>query len=177
LKGGYVIPAVATEAVAVGSFPLPVSERLERRQQVETEVVATLIPEEVEALVPIRSETDIVAARQHGRTLAMQLGFATTDATLVATAISELARNIILYAGRGAILLRPLKMARRPGVLVIARDEGPGIADPPRALAGGYSTSGGLGLGLCGVRRLVDEFDLASEPGRGTTVTFKKWKA
>jgi serine/threonine-protein kinase RsbT len=176
LKGGVkVIPAVATEAVTVRSFPVPSSQGIERRQQVEAEVVTTLISKE--ATVPIRSESDIVAARHYGRALAMQLGFAATDATLVATAISELARNIILYAGWGWILLRTLEMGRRPGVLVIARDDGPGIADPHRALAGGYSTSGGLGLGLCGVRRLVDEFDLTSEPGRGTTVTFKKWKA
>jgi serine/threonine-protein kinase RsbT len=126
--------------------------------------------------VAIRSETDIVAARQLGRALAIRLGFSATEATLVATAISELARNIILYAERGAIVLRPLEEEARPGILVVARDDGPGIADIRRAMTGGYSTSGGLGLGLCGVKRLVDEFEIASELGRGTTVTFKKWK-
>jgi serine/threonine-protein kinase RsbT len=126
--------------------------------------------------VAIRSETDIVTARQRGRALAIRLGFTATEATLVATAISELARNIILYAERGAILLKQIEEDTRPGILVVARDEGPGIADVQRAMTGGYSTSGGLGLGLCGVKRLVDEFEIASEPGRGTTVTFKKWK-
>jgi serine/threonine-protein kinase RsbT len=129
-----------------------------------------------ETTVTIRSEVDIVSARYHGRALAVRLGFTQTDATLVATAISELARNIILYAGQGTILLKALDAGRGPGVLVIARDDGPGIADLGRALAGGYSTSGGLGLGLCGVRRLVDEFDLVSSADQGTTVTFKKWK-
>jgi serine/threonine-protein kinase RsbT len=99
-----------------------------------------------------------------------------TEATLVATAISELARNIILYAQRGAIVLKAVEHEARLGILVIAHDEGPGIADIPRAMTGGYSTSGGLGLGLCGVKRLVDEFEIASELGKGTTVTFKKWK-
>jgi serine/threonine-protein kinase RsbT len=173
-----VIPAIATgPACADLACPVPAPDGKDRRQEVEAALLSGLLAREVEATVTIQSETDIVAARQQGRALAIRLGFATTEATLVATAISELARNIILYAERGAIVLRALDTGKRPGVLVIARDDGPGIADLHRALAGGYSTSGGLGLGLCGVRRLVDEFDLASEPGRGTTVTFKKWKA
>jgi serine/threonine-protein kinase RsbT len=129
-----------------------------------------------ETTIAIRSEVDIVSARYHGRALAVRLGFTQTDATLLATAISELARNIILYAGEGTIQLKALDAARGPGVHVIARDDGPGIADLRGALAGGYSTSGGLGLGLRGVRRLVDEFDLVSGVGQGTTVTFKKFR-
>jgi serine/threonine-protein kinase RsbT len=130
----------------------------------------------VDAMVAIHTEIDIVAARQQGRTLARRLGFSTTEATLVATAISELARNIILYAERGSILVKLLEENGRRGILVVACDQGPGIADLRRAMTGGYSTSGGLGLGLCGVRRLVDDFDITSEVGRGTTVTVTKWK-
>lgn len=124
----------------------------------------------------IRSDTDIVAARQEGRALASLLGFSSTDATLVATAISELARNIVLYAKRGDVILRLVEDGGRRGLIVEARDEGPGIPDVRRALADGHSTSGGLGLGLPGVRRLMDEFEIVSEVGKGTTVTVKKWK-
>lgn len=134
-------------------------------------------PMSSEKSVAIASEADIVEARQQGRALASRLGFSATDATLVATVISELARNIVLYAKRGAIVLRPLEENGLRGILVVARDEGLGIADVQRVMMGGYSTSGGLGLGLCGVRRLVDEFDIVSCVGRGTTVTLKKWKA
>jgi serine/threonine-protein kinase RsbT len=129
-----------------------------------------------ERTVVITSDTDIIAARQQGRALTSRLGFSPTDATLVATAISELARNIVLYAKCGVIVLRPLEESGRRGILVVARDEGLGIADVTRAMMGGYSTSGRLGLGLCGVRRLVDEFDIDSRIGRGTTITIKKWR-
>jgi len=104
------------------------------------------------------------------------VGFSATDATLIATAISELARNIVLYATRGEIALTAVENGGRPGVIVVARDKGPGIPDLRRATAGGYSTSGGLGLGLAGVRRLMDEFEIVSEVGTGTTVTARKWK-
>ena len=126
--------------------------------------------------VPIASDLDIVSARQQGRALALKLAYSSTDATLIATAISELARNIVRYAKRGEILLAKTTNGKSPGIMVVARDEGPGIVDVSRALAGGYSTSGGLGLGLSGVRRLMDEFDIASEPGKGTTVTVTRWK-
>lgn len=129
----------------------------------------------VERTVLIASDSDIIAARQQGRAMALRLGFSSTDATLLATAISELARNIVLYAKSGALTLRPLEEASRRGVLVIACDQGQGIADVTRVMMGGYSTSGSLGLGLCGVRRIVDEFDIISEAGRGTTITLKKW--
>lgn len=133
-------------------------------------------PLATEARVPIRSDTDIVAARQEGRALSLLLGFSPTEATLVATAISELARNIVLYAKRGEVLLGFVEQRGRRGLVVVARDEGPGIPDVPRALMDGHSTSGGLGLGLPGVRRLMDEFEIVSEVGKGTTVTVKKWK-
>lgn len=129
-----------------------------------------------EALVPIRLDTDIVTARRQGRALASLLGFSPTEATLVATAISELARNIIQYATRGNITLGLVDASGKRGIVVVARDEGPGIPDIPRAIMGGYSTSGGLGLGLPGVRRLMDEFEIHSELGKGTTVIAKKWK-
>ena len=129
-----------------------------------------------EITVPIASDLDIVTARQWGRTLAVQLGYSPTEATLIATAISELARNIVLYAKRGEIWLGVANGEGKPGVVVVARDEGPGIVDVPQAIAGGHSTSGGLGLGLSGVRRLMDEFEIISEPRKGTTVTIKRWK-
>ena len=128
--------------------------------------------------VPINSDKDIVVARQEGRTLAMSLGFSPGDATLLATAISELARNIVAYANVGEILLATTTVngAARLGMQVVARDEGPGIADVQQALRDGFSTSGGLGLGLPGVRRLVDEFQIVSDGTSGTTVTIRKWK-
>lgn len=126
--------------------------------------------------VPITSDQDIVAARWKGRALATALGFSSGDSTLIATAISELARNIVSYAKRGEILVKAIQNSTRNGILVVARDEGPGIADVQQALRDGFSTSGSLGLGLPGVRRLMDEFEIDSGAERGTTVTVKKWK-
>jgi serine/threonine-protein kinase RsbT len=125
--------------------------------------------------ISIRSAADIVAARQEGRALAAELGFDGSDLTVIATAISELARNILEYAQEGEILLSPLAKGERLGITITARDEGPGIPEIARALQDGYSTSRGLGLGLPGVRRLMDEFALVSEVGEGTTVTVRKW--
>lgn len=124
----------------------------------------------------ILSDQDIVTARQEGRALAIELGFSTGDATLIATSISELARNIVSYARRGEITLKVIQASSRQGISIIASDRGPGIRDIRQAMRDGFSTSGSLGLGLPGVRRLMDDFDIASEPGRGTTVTVKKWK-
>ena len=129
-----------------------------------------------EIRVAINSDQDIVGARQKGRALAAELGFSSADATLIATAISELARNIVSYARRGEIQLHKIQNTFRQGIMVIASDEGPGIRDIRQALRDGFSTSGSLGLGLPGVRRLMDEFEIASQPGRGTTVTVKKWR-
>lgn len=129
-----------------------------------------------EVRVPVGSEYDLVPARQKGRELAERLGFSSSEATLVATAISELARNIVAYAARGAIVLKASHDGARRGITVIASDEGPGIANVDLALQEGYSTSGGLGIGLPGVRRIMDEFRIESAPGRGTTVTATKWR-
>jgi serine/threonine-protein kinase RsbT len=125
--------------------------------------------------VPIQSAADIVAARQEGRALATRFGFAGSDLTVIATAISELARNILEYAKAGEIQLGPAQRGGRTGITIVARDEGPGIHDVSRAMQDGYSTGKGLGLGLPGVRRLMDEFDITSEVGRGTIVIVKKW--
>ena len=129
-----------------------------------------------EIQIAIRVDTDIVAARQGGRTLAAKLGFNNTDATLIATAISELARNIIRYAKEGEIILSTLQKGGVHGILVVARDRGPGISNLEQAMKMGFSTSGSLGMGLPGVNRLMDEFEIDSRPGFGTTVMIKKWK-
>jgi serine/threonine-protein kinase RsbT len=129
-----------------------------------------------EIRVPINSDQDIVVARQKGRALATELGFSSVDATLIATAISELARNIVSYARKGDITLKTIHGSSRQGILIVAFDKGPGILDVRQALRDGFSTSGSLGLGLPGVRRLMDEFEITSKPGRGTTVVVKKWK-
>jgi serine/threonine-protein kinase RsbT len=129
-----------------------------------------------EIRVAINSDQDIVSARQKGRVVANELGFSSGDATLIATAISELARNIVSYARKGQITIRQVNGLNRRGIAVIADDEGPGIADIRQALRDGFSTSGSLGLGLPGVRRLMDEFEITSQPGKGTTVMVKKWR-
>ncbi len=129
-----------------------------------------------EIRVAINSDQDIVSARQKGRVVANELGFSSGDATLIATAISELARNIVSYARRGQITIRQVNGLNRRGIAVIADDEGPGIADIRQALRDGFSTSGSLGLGLPGVRRLMDEFEITSQLGKGTTVMVKKWR-
>lgn len=129
-----------------------------------------------EIQVAINSDQDIVSARQKGRQMATELGFSSGDATLIATAISELARNIIAYARKGQITLKVVNGLNRRGISVVAVDDGPGISDIQQALRDGFSTSGSLGLGLPGVRRLMDEFEITSQPGSGTTVAVKKWK-
>lgn len=126
--------------------------------------------------IPIELDADIVHARREGRALAAELGFSPVDATLIATAISELARNILLYAQRGEIVLRKVEQGGRHGLVVVARDRGPGIADTTQALRDGFSTSGRLGIGLPGVRRLMDDFEIASGTGNGTEVIASKWR-
>lgn len=132
------------------------------------------MPDEVR--VPIASDVDVVTARLRGRELAAQAGFSSGDQTVVAAAISEIARNILMYAKRGEISLSVVTNGDRQGVVVIARDEGPGIRDVERAMQDGHSTSGGLGLGLPGAKRLMDEFSITSLVGQGTTVTMTKWR-
>ena len=129
-----------------------------------------------DTIVSIYTDVDIVVARQKGRELASELGFGLTDSTLIATAISELARNIVLYARQGEIVIKNSRAGDRVCIVVVARDKGPGIADIPQAMQDGFSTSGGLGLGLPGVKRLMDEFHLVSDANAGTTITIKKWK-
>lgn len=131
---------------------------------------------EGEIRVGIETDADLVIARAEGRAMAQRLGFRRPDPTLIATAISELARNLVMHVGHGEIIMRPIVEDRRSGVLVIVRDEGPGIADVGAALRLGHASRGGLGLGLPGARRLMDEFEIDSQPGKGTTVTMRKWR-
>jgi serine/threonine-protein kinase RsbT len=130
---------------------------------------------DAELRIPIETDADIVTARQEGRRLASLLDFSPSDLTVIAAAISEVARNIVEYATRGEVHVRLVERNGRRGVMVVAKDIGPGIADIALALQDGYSTSGSLGLGLPGARRLMDEFELQSDVGKGTTVTMRKW--
>jgi serine/threonine-protein kinase RsbT len=127
-------------------------------------------------VVPIRADADVLLARQKARDLAKALKFSTSELTLIATAISEVARNIVTYAKQGEIVLRLVNQGRRRGIRVVAQDRGPGIADIPRAMQDGFSTSSSLGLGLPGSKRLMDDFDIVSELGKGTTITMTKWE-
>ena len=127
-------------------------------------------------VVPIHAHSDVVRARQQGRALANAMTFTSTDATLITTAISELARNIVRYATHGEIILRQIRRGEKVGITVVARDHGPGIANVSQAMQDGFSTSGSLGLGLPGVQRLMDEFEIISGEHIGTTVTIRKWK-
>ena len=129
-----------------------------------------------EVRVAIDADADLVDARARGRAMAEELGFPPPDPTLIATAISEVARNIVVHVGRGEILLKPLHEPSRYGLMVIARDQGAGIRDIEAALRSEHSGRGGLGLGLSGARRLMDEFEIQSGAGGGTTVTMKKWR-
>ena len=126
--------------------------------------------------IAIANDADIVTARQRGRALAATLGFSRTEQTMIALAISEIARNIVSYAQRGRVTLRGLDEGGRRGVEVVAEDQGPGIADIELAMRDGYSTARSLGVGLPGTKRVMDEFELVSTLGRGTTVTMKKWR-
>jgi serine/threonine-protein kinase RsbT len=129
-----------------------------------------------EVRVPIATDADLVTARAEGRAMAERLGFPRPDPTLIATAISEVARNIVVHAGRGEIVLRPFDDIDRYGLVVIATDEGPGIRDVEAALRDDYSGRGGLGLGLPGARRLMDELEVESDAAAGTTVRMTKWR-
>ena len=128
-----------------------------------------------EAQIPISSDFDIVAARQQGRQLALKLGFQGGDVTLIAAAISEMARNIVDHAKKGEMAFERIHNGTKNGLQIIARDAGPGIPDVNQAMQYGYSTRRGLGVGLPGAKWLMDEFDIVSKVGKGTTVTMKKW--
>lgn len=125
--------------------------------------------------IKIETDADISRARRLGRELAATLPFTTTDLTAIDTATAELARNIISFAKHGEIRITVLERNERQGLQIVAQDTGPGILDPSLAMTEGYSTSGRLGLGLSGVMRLVDEFDITSHVGVGTSVTARKW--
>jgi serine/threonine-protein kinase RsbT len=133
----------------------------------------TRVPDEV--CIPVSSEIDIVTARQKGRELAAGLGFSNTELTLIATAISEVTRNIVEYAKRGELCLSFVQQGNKRGIAVIASDRGPGIPNIKLAMQDGYSTGHSLGLGLPGAKRLMDEFEIVSVVGKGTKVTMKKW--
>ncbi|MDC3415233.1 anti-sigma regulatory factor [Aquibacillus sp. 3ASR75-11] len=128
-----------------------------------------------QSCVTIQKEWDIVGARQMGRNIAKEIGFGTVDQARIATAISELARNIYLYAGSGEICFERLETIDRKGIGIYAIDKGPGMEEVSRVMEDGFSTSGGLGAGLPGVKRLMDEFDIVSEVGKGTKITVMKW--
>lgn len=128
-----------------------------------------------EGKLTIRSEGDVIAARRSIRAAASAIGFGLTDLTRVVTAVSELTRNIYHHAGGGTVRWRSLDAGGRVGIELVFEDEGPGIADLDTALQEGFTSGGGLGMGLSGSKRLMDELEIASEVGRGTTVTARKW--
>ena len=132
---------------------------------------------ENETRVVISSAADIVTARLTGRALAKELGFDGSDLTVIATAISEVARNILTYAKQGEIVVKPVNNGNKHGILVVARDEGPGIKSVEKAMQYGYSTGNGLGVGLPGAKWLMDEFEIDSKVGSGTKITMKKWSS
>jgi serine/threonine-protein kinase RsbT len=125
--------------------------------------------------LPVNSNSDVVMVRQHVRTAAVEMGLSLIDQTKVVTAASELARNALVYAGGGQVRIEIVQKGVRRGLRLTFSDDGPGIPDIQQALTDGWTTGGGLGLGLSGSRRLVDEFDLRSAPGEGTLVTVTKW--
>jgi len=133
------------------------------------------VPADSETRVPIVHEGDIVSARQKGRELAVQAGFSASELTLIATAISEVARNIVVYATSGEISLGLREQQGRRGIEIVASDQGPGIPNIALAMQDGYSTKRSLGLGLPGSRRIMDDFHITSEVGRGTVITMIKW--
>jgi serine/threonine-protein kinase RsbT len=133
-------------------------------------------PPAKEGCIPVQTDLDIVSARVEGRNLARELGFGTIDQARIATAISELARNVILYAPEGKVTVRAISSeAGERGIEVVCEDNGPGIANVELVMQDGYSTSSGLGMGLPGTKRLMDEFEIETQLGVGTKVTVRKW--
>ncbi|WP_347552657.1 anti-sigma regulatory factor [Pseudalkalibacillus hwajinpoensis] len=129
----------------------------------------------IQSCVEVRNEWDIVKARQSGRNLAKELGFGTVDQARITTAISELARNIYLYAGKGEVAIERVESGGKFGLKIEASDSGPGIKDIRKVMEDGFTTSGGLGAGLPGVKRLMDEFTIDSKENEGTIITSIKW--
>jgi serine/threonine-protein kinase RsbT len=135
------------------------------------------VADEGQSVIPIESDADVVTARQRARAMATELELTSTDQTLLATAISEVARNITTYATRGEVVLSTIRNENgRRGIRVVARDDGPGIENVELALQDGYSSGDGLGLGLPGARRLVHDFQIETAPGQGTKVTLVMWE-
>ncbi len=139
----------------------------------DVQSVPTIHPAKI---LPIQRETDIVLARQEGRALAQKVGFSAVDQARVTTAISELARNILVYSQRGQVTLRQLDGADRVGIEMEFDDDGPGIADLEQAMTQGFTTGKGLGAGLPGSKRLMDEFEIRTAPGAGVHIKVRKWK-
>lgn len=126
--------------------------------------------------LPIRKSEDVVVVRQHVRTMAIEAGLKLVDQTKIVTAASELARNTVTYGGGGMLLLETVSSGARKGVRLTFEDHGPGIADIELAMKDGYTTGGGLGLGLSGAKRLSNEFEIFSKPGEGTRITITRWR-
>jgi serine/threonine-protein kinase RsbT len=149
---------------------------LKRKATIVSNNKSHVVVTENEICIPLRRDTDIVLACQKGRTLAAQKELSNNDQVVVVIAISEIARNILRYAGQGQIILTSIRENGRQGIAIMAQDDGPGIIDIEQVLQDGYSTGGGLGLGLSGAKRLMDEFEIVSEVGQGTTITMRKWR-
>ena len=126
-------------------------------------------------IVEIKNEADIIRARVRAKAVAEALGFNYMDQTRIATAVSELARNAYHYAGEGIMTMKPMNRQGRKGIEIIVEDHGPGIENLELALKGGHSTAGGLGMGLSGSKRLMDEFDIRTKSSEGTSITVRKW--
>lgn len=157
-----------------------IQERKPKKPQAKKETrksqdARAVSPPDGEIHVPILSDADIVSARTQGRDLAQKLGFSGSDLTVIIAAISEVSRNIVEHATKGEVLLGRVLHGSKRGILVVASDKGPGIPDVRRAMQQGFSTGKGLGMGLPGAQRLVDEFEIVSRVGSGTTVTMRKW--
>lgn len=131
--------------------------------------------QELIEILEIKSEADIIKARVRAKAIAEALGFNYMDQTRIATAVSELTRNVYQYAGKGKMTIKPLNKQGRKGMEMVVEDHGPGIENLDRALKGGHSTGGGLGMGLSGSKRLMDEFDINTKSNEGTSVTVRKW--
>lgn len=130
---------------------------------------------EEQVRLPIRGSGDVVGARQMGRDLALQIGFGGSEVTVIAAAISEIARNIVDYAEQGEMTFQKIEQGDKQGILIVAEDRGPGIPDVADALQYGFASRRGIGVGLPGAKWLMDEFEIVSKPGKGTKVTMRKW--
>jgi serine/threonine-protein kinase RsbT len=141
----------------------------------DTAEVSPVASSNIRVRISIVNDADVLAAGEQGRRLASRLDFSSTDITVIATAIIEVARNVLTYGQRGDLMLHLIQRRGRLGLAIVARDKGPGISNVRQALRDGSSGNGGRGLGLASAQRLMDEFRVRSEPGRGTTITMRKW--